>query len=285
MSTYPINYEDFKTNFNNEKNCVDYLFDLRWKNYFSCPRCECHDMWQINERKYKCKDCGYQTTVISGTYLQGTHLPLKVLFEAIWYVVSQRGESNASDLQKHLNLKNNRTALNLLYKIRAIMKECDSDKLYGEVYVDDIKLYSKRDLKESNTFIAVEMNRDNVLRIRLHTDSSVPYSFKNFVEKYIEQESNIHIKNSGKYIEYQKLPHRYHYFVIRNVSAYTPHPKIEHIFKYLKQNDLYCNTPRNSNYSFKALCMAECCYKYNRKDKDVGLLFNEILNKAVHMKP
>lgn len=133
-------------------------------------------------------------------------MSLMTRFEAIWYVVSQHGESNAMDLQEFLNLGNNRTILNLLYKIRTVMKECDSEKLHGEVFVDDIKLYSKRELKESNTFLAVEMNADNTSRIRLYTDSSVPYSFRIFIEKYIEQGSRIHIKNSEKYIKYQYPP-------------------------------------------------------------------------------
>lgn len=285
MNKYPINYEDFKNTFDTEKQCIDYLYNLRWKNGFSCPRCECHDVWQINEKKYKCKNCGYQTTVISGTYLQGTHVSLMTWLEAIWYVVSQRGESNAMDLQEFLNLGNNRTALNLLYKIRTVMKECDSEKLHGEVFVDDIKLYSKREPKESNTFLAVEMNADSVSRIRLHTDSSVPYSFKNFIETYIERGSKIHIKNPEKYIKYQYFAHGYSYLVKRDVGAWTPHPKTKPIFEYLKQNDLYCNTPRNSSHSSKSLCMDECCYKYNRKDKDIGFLFHEIIYNAVHMKP
>lgn len=285
MNEYPFSFEDLKNRFRTEKQCVDYLYNLRWENGFSCPRCEFNEVWQINEKKYKCKNCGYQTTVTSGTYLQGTHISLTIWFEAIWYVVSQRGESNAMDLQEFLNLGNNRTALNLLNKIRTVMKECDSEKLHGEIFVDDIKLYSKREPKESNTFLAVEMNADSISRIRLHTDSSVPYSFKNFIEKYIEQGSRIHIKNSEKYIKYQYLPHGYSYLVMKDVGAWSAHPKTKHIFEYLKQNNLYCHTPRNSNHSFKSLCMDECCYKYNRKDKDIGFLFHEILYNAVHMKP
>lgn len=285
MNKYFVSYENFINRFDTEKKCIDYLYNLRWKNSFSCPRCKHHDAWQINEKKYKCKNCGYQTTVTSGTYFQGTHLSLIKWFEAIWYVVSQRDETNAMELQKSLNLRNSRTALNILCKIRTVMKECDSEKLHGDVYVDDIKLYSKHELKESNTFLAAEMKEGKFSRIRLHTDSSVPYSFKNFIENYIEQGSRIHIKNSEKYIKYQYLPPGYSYLVKKNVYAYTPHPQTNHIFEYLKQNNLYCNTPRNSNHSFKSLCMAECCYKYNRKDKDIEFLFREILYKAVHMKP
>lgn len=285
MNTYPTNYKDLKNRFDNEKNCIDYLYALRWENSFSCPRCECRNMWQINEKKYKCKDCGYQTTVTSGTYLQGSHLPLHIWFDAIWYVVSQRGESNAMELQKHLNLRNNRTALNILYKIRRIMKECDSDKLSGDVYIDDIKLYSKREPKESNTFLAAEIKNGKFSRIRLYIDSFVPYSFNIFVKKYISKGSKIHIKNSDKYMKYECLTMGYNYIVLKNVIAYSSHPTTRPIYEYLKNNNLYCDTPRNSNCDFKSLCMDECCYKFNRKDIEIGQLFHEILYTAIHMKP
>ena len=277
MSTYPINYEDFKNRFNTEKKCIDYLYNLRWNNSFSCPRCECHDMWQINERKYKCKDCGYQATITSGTYFQGTHLPLTVWFEAIWHIVSQREEANGIELQEYLKLGNNRTALNLLYKIRTIMRECDSDKLRGVVYIDDIRYHTKRDSLYSNAFLAAEIKEDAISRIRI----SAKFGFENFVKNHIEVGSEIHIKHT---LQYGNVPDGYSRIVEPRSFSHNRLPRLYDLFKDLRRKNLTAHTPRNSSYENKDLCVSECCYKYNRLDKDVGLLFNEILYYAVHIK-
>ena len=278
MKNYPINYEDFKIKYGTEKQCIDYLYELRWQNLFCCPRCKSHDMWKINERKYKCRECSYQTTIISGTYLQGTHLPLTTWFEAVWHIVNQRGESNALELQQLLHLGNNRTALNLLEKIRTIMKYCDRDKLHGEVYVDDFFYHNKRYSSNSNALIGVEIIDEKVSRIRI--DSWKPRQIDNFVKKYIESGSTIHIKINGTY---QTVPKEYTLIREPQISTSRRHPKLIGLYKELKVRNLYASTSRQSEYVSKPLCISECCYKFNRRDTPIGEMFYEILYNAMHI--
>ena len=51
-------------------------------------------------------------------------------------------EMAAMELEESLDLGSNRTALNVLEKVRTIMKYCDRNKLRGEVYIDDIEFYT-----------------------------------------------------------------------------------------------------------------------------------------------
>lgn len=280
MNTYPLNTEELKIKFNSEKNCVNYLYKLRWGDFFTCPRCQCNNMWKINDSKYKCKECNYQTTITSGTYLQRTHLSLQTWFKIIWHIVSQRTETSAMELQESLHLGSNRTALNALEKVRTIMKYCDRDKLRGEVYIDDIPFHTKRYTTTTSVFIAVEMINDNISRIRLHSGGRKPID--DFVKEYVELGSTIHIK-CNQY--YATVPNGY--FLIRDpqVLQHTQHPKLYPLIKELRASGLYASTQRYPNSYKQELCIAECSYKFNRRNIPSGEMFYEILHNAMHMQP
>lgn len=48
-----MNYEELTTKFSTEEDCLNYLFNIRWGNGYSCPRCECKEKWQVSNNKYK----------------------------------------------------------------------------------------------------------------------------------------------------------------------------------------------------------------------------------------
>src|SRR5665648_79677 len=102
MKDYPMNLTEFEKEFSTEDQCQEYLFKLRWKDGYHCPRCQCDKAWQVSGVKYKCHNCGYQTSVIAGTIFQDTHKPLALWFRAIWYVTSQKNGTSALNLQRIL---------------------------------------------------------------------------------------------------------------------------------------------------------------------------------------
>lgn len=277
MNKYPSNYDEFKENFYNEKQCIDYLYSLRWKNGFLCKRCNCNSMWQINEGKYKCKECGYQTTIIAGTLLQGTHIQISKWFEAIWYIVSQRNrEVSAIELQNYLSLGNNRTALNMLAKIRIAMEYCESDKLHGNILIDDIHLLSKRSSLETNGLLLVEMNRDETIRIRLCNNQDVHAQ----ICKHVEKGSTIDIKNNRYY---STVPVGYKLIQTPQIIGSHQHPKILHIYRELINTGLYGGTNRSRhNQMHIYYSLVECHYKYNRQTKCDGELFYELANTLIN---
>jgi transposase len=65
--------------FANERICYWTLHRLRWPRGVICPKCyHCH-VWRMNENgryKYRCKKCLYHFSLLTGTALQKTQLPL-----------------------------------------------------------------------------------------------------------------------------------------------------------------------------------------------------------------
>jgi len=56
--------------------CIDYLRKLRWPNGFACPKCQAQEIWKTRREFFHCAKCGAQTSVTSGTILQGTRKSL-----------------------------------------------------------------------------------------------------------------------------------------------------------------------------------------------------------------
>ena len=54
--------------------------------------------------KFWCIQCGYQVSATAGTLFHDTHKPLRLWFEAMWYVTSQKYGVSALGLQRVLGL-------------------------------------------------------------------------------------------------------------------------------------------------------------------------------------
>src|SRR6202795_4227242 len=71
----------FEQRYPDEEACRKAWFAWRWPEGFKCPRCAATEYSQIQERQLlQCRRCRYQTSLIAGTILQGTKLPMRVWF-------------------------------------------------------------------------------------------------------------------------------------------------------------------------------------------------------------
>lgn len=114
----------------------EYLQQLRWPEVFRCPICNVTRGWQMAEGLMRCSKCKQKTSVLSGTIFHGTRKPLRLWFQATWYVTSQKFGGNALGLKRVLGLGSYQTAWNWLHKMRKAMVLPGRDKLGGIVEVD-----------------------------------------------------------------------------------------------------------------------------------------------------
>ena len=104
MGEYPRTVLEFRDWFADNAACRDYLAKLRWPEGFRCPICSEPDHWVTARGLRHCQGCGRQTSVTAGTLFADTHLPLRLWFEALWHVTSQKGGASALGLQRVLGL-------------------------------------------------------------------------------------------------------------------------------------------------------------------------------------
>jgi hypothetical protein len=112
---------DFMDMFPPEDACLEYLSIVRWPDGYRCLRCGNADYWKKARGLFTCRGCGYEASVLAGTLFQDTHKPLRLWFQAMWYVVNQKNGVSALGLQKALGLGSYHTAWEWLHKLRRAM--------------------------------------------------------------------------------------------------------------------------------------------------------------------
>lgn len=137
MKEYPMTFDEFIKRFMTEEQCRNYLYQLRWPEGFSCPKCKDRKGWKTRDVLYECAKCGHQTSVIAGTIFQDTRKPLRTWFTAIWWITTQKTGASAMGLQRVLGLKSYTTAWTWLQKIRTAMVNPNRTKLSGMIEVDE----------------------------------------------------------------------------------------------------------------------------------------------------
>jgi hypothetical protein len=133
----------FLRQFATEAQCEAALEQLRWPQGFGCAHCgeSRHYVLRVGARKvFQCGACRKQTSLIAGTVFQGTKLPLRVWYLAIYLVSQAKTGLSALALKRYLGVSYP-TAWLIHHKLMQAMLEREACYLLGgEVQVDDAYL-------------------------------------------------------------------------------------------------------------------------------------------------
>ncbi|THF83420.1 transposase [Cohnella fermenti] len=134
----PIAFAQFKERFASNQACISALFDARWPDGFRCPCCGQTRYFLIRTRRlplFECASCRRQTSLISGTVMEGSSTSLPRWFQAI-YLLSQPSGIAATELRDILGVTY-KTAWLIAHKIRhALSLEVESRILSGNVHIE-----------------------------------------------------------------------------------------------------------------------------------------------------
>ena len=184
-----LNMTDFDNRFKTNEDCLAYLYKTRWPDGYKCPRCNYSDAWEVRPYKYKCRNCGYQSTVTAGTFFHGSHLSMLQWFTAIYYISVHRDAANAVELKQLLNIGSNRTAQMVIKKLKPMCYCSDSEKLAwrtnkldGTVEIEEKAIRFRN--KRVSVIIATETHKNKCGRIRI-----VPAQYKDYLVDTLVAES------------------------------------------------------------------------------------------------
>jgi transposase-like protein len=134
----------FLKQFPDDDACWSHLERVRWPDGPICPKCgNVGPTMKCGRAHYHlCKACNAKFTVAMGTPLEGTHLPMRTWFTALYLLaVSSKGLSSVA-LGRHLGI-GQKTAWFLGHRIRAMMAD-DTGLLRGIVEADETYIGGKR---------------------------------------------------------------------------------------------------------------------------------------------
>ncbi len=129
----------FLKKFPNESACKKHFKMYRDKESVVCKKCQNNThYWLSTISQYKCKSCGFRTTLKSGTIMEHSHLPFQYWYIAMCLLTTTKKSFSALELQNQLGHKYYEPIWDMCHKIRRAMGERDSKyKLKGEIEVDE----------------------------------------------------------------------------------------------------------------------------------------------------
>ncbi len=295
MEDYPRNLSEFDTRFASEEACRKYLFNLRWPDGFCCPRCGGKKSWPGRGVLQECAGCGYQSSVTAGTIFQDTRTPLRLWFQAMWWMTTQKNGASALGLQRVLGLKQYQTAWTWLHKLRRAMVRPGRDLLTGRVEVDECYVGGLEEglrgrLIESKALVVVAAQEDGRgigrIRLRLIADASAE-SLHPFIQESVAPGSVIHTDGWRGYsgLETKGYVHQTTVLKGKKESASDLLPRVHRVISLLKR---WLMGTHQGAVSHKHLeyYLDEFTFRFNRrKSASRGKLFYRLAQQAVAVEP
>lgn len=294
MEDYPKTLMEFESRFSTEKECREYLFQIRWPDGFRCPRCEGTEYWPVRSILLQCVDCGYQASLTVGTIFQGTHLPLTVWFRAMWWVTSQKNGASALGLKRVLGCSY-KTAWMLLHKFRRSMVRPGRDRLSGRIEVDETYLggleeglRGRKTEKKALIVVAAQEDGKHIGRIRMKgiPDASSE-SLHAFIENAIEPGSTIHSDGWDGYSGLKKKGYRHRVTVMARRKK-TPSDLMPRVHRVISLFKRWLMGTHQGAVSHEHLdyYLDEFVFRFNRRTSQYrGKLFYRLVQQAIQTAP
>jgi transposase-like protein len=293
---YPRTLQEFDEWFETEEKCLNFIKQLRWPNGFKCPECDGNNGWELKTGLIRCGNCRNDISILHGTTFHKTRKPLKVWFQAMWYVTSQKFGGSALGLKRVLGLGSYQTAWSWLHKMRNAMIRPDRELLSGAVEIDETMVGGeshggKRGRGAENkhiVIIAIEsLNPKGFGRVRMkQIESANSQNLISFITENVAKGSEIRTDCWKGYSDLES--HGYIHTKI-NLSesgdpAHVSLPGVHRIASLLKR---WLLGTHQGSVSSKHLSyfLDEYTFRFNRrKSTSRGMLFYRLLQQAVQIR-
>jgi transposase-like protein len=130
-----------------------YLENLRWKGTPRCPKCDTTEVRYIaptngvsrttaggsqsERRVWKCAPCAKQFSVLTGTIMHATKIPVRTWVLVIFEMCASKNGVAAREIERKYGLAP-RTAWHMLHRIREAMSHDDATLFTGDVVADEV---------------------------------------------------------------------------------------------------------------------------------------------------
>ena len=293
MERYPADMTDFMDMFPTEDACLEYLSIVRWPDGYVCLRCGSKKHWKKARGLFACCDCSYEASVTVGTLFQDTHKPLRLWFQAIWYVVNQKNGVSALGLQRAMGFSRYQTTWEWLHKLRRAMVRPGREKLSGLVEVDETFIGGVHSGKrgrgaegKSLVFIAAEEAGHGIGRIRLSLlDNAAAETLTKTVQETIEPGSRVRSDGWGGYNDLPRYGYTHIPVAHKDAASGDATPLAHRVASLLERWWLGTHqgaiSPQHLTYY-----LDEFTFRFNRRtSRTRGKLFYRLIEGALQIDP
>jgi transposase-like protein len=107
MNFASMSLDQFQNHFSTDSACIAYIFHTKWPEGFNCPRCKHSHAYVTTIRRlllYECCQCRHQTSLISGTIMEGSRTELRKWILALFLFSFTNKGTTATELSKFINV-------------------------------------------------------------------------------------------------------------------------------------------------------------------------------------
>jgi transposase-like protein len=289
---------EFLKRFSTDKDCSEYIINIRWNGIVQCPFCDSDRYYTLPDRSkvngvhcFKCAGCKYKFQSTTHTIFHGTKLPLRTWFFLIYSIAISKKSISSRQTAKNLGITQ-KTAWAAGIRLRYLLKEPEIIKLSGIVEIDEA-FVSKGEMNRWTRWGGITTRKAPILGMieRGGRVIIVPIpdrkreTLHDIIRNHIEPGSTIYTDGWAAYRKltddffHDYVEHSSHEYVRGQVHTNT----IENVWRFLK------SSIRNAHHSvsekhIEAYCH-EISFRYNYRDLTFTERFNEILHRCLSGKP
>ncbi|QBB69714.1 IS1595 family transposase [Pseudolysobacter antarcticus] len=285
----------FEKRYGNEAACAAALESTRWPNGFVCPRCQNAAATRFergHQTLWECRRCGHQASLVAGTVLENTKLPLRTWFRAMYLLTQSKNAIAALELMRHLGVSYS-AAWRIKHKLMQAMNSREAQRqLGGIVELDDAHLGGERNGGKSGR--GAENKRPFLLAVatdeRGHPRHAVATAVKGFTSAAVHAWAQAHLVPGTDVFSdglgcFTVLSDSHAHTVVRAGPgrAAAMHPRMRWVNTVLgnvkRSLDGTCHAIKHAKYAQRYL--AEAMWRFNRRFDLAGMLA-ALLNDSVH---
>jgi len=128
---------EFQERFPDDKSCLIYLYEQKWKNGFICPGCG-NTRYCKGNKEYilQCTKCNRLISPTSGTVFHQVKFSLLKAFYIVYYISTNSKGIASTELSRKLGLRQ-KTCWSFKHKVMNAMQSSGNFKISGKVEVDE----------------------------------------------------------------------------------------------------------------------------------------------------
>ncbi|MCX2574085.1 7TMR-DISM family protein [Pedobacter sandarakinus] len=101
-----LDFEEFNKIYPGKENCLQYIADLKWKEGYSCRKCQnAHFLSGQTPSSKRCTKCGYDESAIAYTLFQNSRIPINKALYMFFLVYNSKGTISSYKLSEILSIR------------------------------------------------------------------------------------------------------------------------------------------------------------------------------------
>jgi transposase-like protein len=205
----PTTIRQFFQMFPDDDTCLKHLFDVRFGQGHTCPKCEREAKWYPikAERAFSCQWCGHHIHPTVGTLFEQSRTPLQLWFYAIFLFTTTRHGVSGKELERQLGVTY-KTAWRMGQMIRQHMAEIDGENPLGgrgehveidETVVGGYKRGGKRGRSgENKTILMGMLQRDGDVMVKV-VPNVKRATLLPIIQQHVKPETSVHTDELKSY--------------------------------------------------------------------------------------